>query len=997
MAAEAARAPQCAPSYIRLFLLKRVVAFALAFAIALVPAISHAQSDTGAIAVTVVDAASNAPLAGVRVFLTGVVTATALTTRAGVVRYTDVPTGIYRVRVSHAGYDVGLSHEFEVLGGKAVALRFGLSQATKGLRVIGAVTVRPTVQVNTNQITGDSAVRRISDSLLQALSALPGVDVTQSSNDPDAVVTISLNGHDESQTAIAVDGVPLSAPGVAANLRSISSDLFTSASTSFAPTAAGLGGTVSFRTLEPTQSWNERVFGSDGTFDHWNYNVAATGSIGPLGIAVMHASRGANTPLTFQTFADTSGLTYAHGGFSTLDGDFVKLRYRLGDSSSLTGAYLTSNNAISLLCTLDVTILPCGYGPGNSLQTRFALGYGTFASLIGNVALTATAYSADSHENDDELNRVLDGAAFPFETTTQRHTGGYAVTASLPQHKHTFTLSGNTFRSLTTFDPLVTASEFVVPSAVETSATTLQLVDTVQSSDKLALNFNVALANDGGIGASLLEGAGATWNPAPNDLLRFAAAYGSAQPGSTAPKSLSNPYDARFDCTTGTTLVTGPGDSPQRQSSSSYNLDWTHGWHGGQLTVDAYRQRQSGQTINGYVNALGEPPGFLPGGYIDQLELAWSQASVCGSAPFSPLGIYVNQPISGTSRLYEGLDASARIQLGNYVVLLPAYALNVATLLAADPRFAVPGSMMIVGAQLPGRPIHRAALTADVLVPRTHLEILLSGQYTGSNNNRELTPFATVAAGLSYPLGPGRLTVFASNLFNADAGTFSTLQYAQPIPLVGGATNFAAYPLPPRQWNVSYAFALGKGATAGSTLEEQAQQAARANAAPSEPGGPGSGTGMGGPGGPGSGTGGGRFHNILPQGGDPFALAQNPACDAPAQDVARPVLQMLRDYVAAYEARRPLPATPNFTITAHPQPATPPYWLDVEPIDLAKSPLAGRVRDIFACGYIAVLTQQQARSRGIVTGKGVFLGYAPGVGIFRVLPRQLPPGGGGVR
>ena len=96
-------------------------------------------------------------------------------------------------------------------------------------------------------------------------------------------------------------------------------------------------------------------------------------------------------------------------------------------------------------------------------------------------------------------------------------------------------------------------------------------------------------------------------------------------------------------------------------------------------------------------------------------------------------------------------------------------------------------------------------------------------------------------------------------------------------------------------------------------------------------------------------------------------------------------------------ARRPLPATPNFTITAHPQPATPPYWLDVEPIDLAKSPLAGRVRDIFACGYIAVLTQQQARSRGIVTGKGVFLGYAPGVGIFRVLPRQLPPGGGGVR
>ena len=978
----------------------RFVAFALALIFAFAPSFATAQSDTGTIVINVVDAASNAPLSGVRVFLTGAVTATALTTRGGLVRYTDVPTGIYRVRVSHSGYDVGLSHEFEVLGGKGVALRFALSAAknASGLRVIGAVVVRPTVAVNTNQITADSPLRRLSSDLLQALNALPGVALTQSSNDPDAVVTISLNGHDESQTAVTVDGIPLSAPGVAANLRTVATDLFTSASTSFSPTASGLGGTLNFRTLEPTQSWNERVSGADGTYDHWNYNVAATGSIGPLGIAVMHASRGANTPLTFQTFADNSGLTYAHGGWSSLDGDFVKLRYRLGDSSSLTGAYLTSNSNISLLCTLDVTTLPCGYGPGNSLQTRFALAYGTFASLIGNVALTATAYSADTHEDQNELNRILAGTSLPLESLTQRHTNGYAVTASLAQHKHTFTLTGNTFRSLTAFNPIVTASEFVVPSFVGTSATTLQLADTIQSSDKLALNWSVALANDGGIGASLLDGVGITWNPTQHDSLRFAAAYGSAQPGTTSPKSLSNPYDARFNCTTGTTLVNGPGDSPQHQSSSSYNLDWTHSWRGGQLTIDAYHQNQSGQTINGYINAVGEPPGYLPAGYLDQLDFAWQQPSVCGATPFSAMGIYVNQPISGTTRLYQGIDASARIQLGSNVVLLPTYALNVATLVAADARFSVPGSLMIVGAQIPGRPLHRAALTADILVPRTRLEVLLSGQYTGGNNNRELTPFTTVAAGLSHPLGPGRLTLFATNLFNTDAGTFSTLQYAQPIPLVGGSTNFAAYPLPPRQWNLNYTFAVGKGATVTSALQEQAQEAARSNAAPSEPGGPGSGTGMGGPGGPGSGTGGGRFRNALPQGGDPFALAHNAACNEQAQEVAKPVLDMMRGLATAYEAHQPLPPTPNFTVTPHQPPSgAPRYWLDVEPIDLQSSPLAGRVRFIFACSYVAILTPQQAQARGIVTDKGVFLGYAPGVGIFRVLPRELPAGGGSTR
>jgi hypothetical protein len=153
---------------------------------------------------------------------------------------------------------------------------------------------------------------------------------------------------------------------------------------------------------------------------------------------------------------------------------------------------------------------------------------------------------------------------------------------------------------------------------------------------------------------------------------------------------------------------------------------------------------------------------------------------------------------------------------------------------------------------------------------------------------------------------------------------------------------------------------------------------------------------MGGPGGPGSGTGGGRFRNVLPQGADPFSLARNASCTAQAQDTAQPVLQMMRDYVKAYEAHEALPQTPNFNVTAHPQ-TTPPYWLDFEPIDLQTSPLAGRVRFIFACAYVAILTPEQAQARGIVTEKGVFFGYAPGVGIFRVLPRQLPAGGGTVR
>jgi len=974
----------------------------------LVPFVAQAQSDTGGITVSVVDAASNSPISNARVFLSGVVMASALTTRGGVVRYTDVPTGIYHVRVARAGYDVISSNEFDVLGGKAVTLRFSLLPATANgkLRVIGAVTVRSTVQVSTHAITADSPARRISGSLLDALDTLGGVSVNQSSNDPDSVVTISLNGHDESQTAVTVDGIPLSAPGVAANLRGIATDLFTSAGTSFSPTASGLGGSVNFRTLEPTQSWNERVSASDGTYDHWNYQISTTGSDGRLGIAVMHTSRGANNPLSFESFEDESGLTYSHGGFSTLDGDLVKMRYRLGDNTSLTGAFLTSNSAVSLLCTQDTTLLPCGFGPGSNLYNRFALGYGTFASLIGNVGVTATAYSATSEEDLNEQNRVLGGTLDPFDSLTQRRTNGYSFTASLPTGRHTLSLSGNTFASSSVFNPVVTQTLFIVPSFSAINAHQLQLADVIKSSDKLALNANITSANTSGIGSSLLGGGGATWTPTTNDSVQFAASYGSAQPGSIAPRTLSDPDAARFVCASGTTVVYGPPDPPQKQFSASYNADWTHSWSNGQLTVDAYRQSQLGQTISGLISAAGEPPGFLPGGYIDRLEQAWALPTVCGNATFSPLGIYVIQPISGTARLYQGIDASARVQLGRYVMLLPTYALNIAMLVAGDPRLNVPQSPMIVGAQLPARPIHRAGLTVDGLIPRTGLELLASAQYTGANNARYLTPYTTVAAGVSRALGPGRITVFGTNLFNTSAGKFSTLQFAQPLPLQGGGSAlFAGLSLTPRTWNVNYTLAVGKNAENASPLEQQAEAAARAaGSAGTEqsnggPGGPGSGTGLGGPGGPGSGTGGGRLRNVLPAGGDPFGLASNQYCDAHAQDVARPVLQMLRGYVGAYEAHKTLPATTGFTITTHTISGQnkPAYWLDLEPENLQSSILSGRVRSLFACSYITTLGADQAQARGIETTSRVFLGYAPGIGIFSVVPRQLPPGGGNAR
>ncbi len=410
-------------------------ALALVFALlcgTVVPAAAQSSDTTGIIEITVRTADGDAPLADARVFLIGPTVASALTNKSGIVKYTDVPSGLYRVRVGKGGYVGVMSAQFEVLGEKQVDVHATLAIApprpgrtvaagatpapssstpanTSGLKVIGSVKAK--VTVTTTDVDQNSAVRRISDSLLDALGTIGGVDVTQSSNDPDAPQTISLRGHDESQTAITLDGIPLGAPGSAVNLRSVNTDLFTGAGVSFGAQAGALGGSVNFRTLQPTLTWQSMFAGSYGTFDKYNYQLGETGSIGKLGIAVLATKRAGNSPLTFQDFEDESGLTYPHGGESANIGDYLKLRYSLTDHTTLMFTALQNDQAISSLCTTDVTPFPCGIGPDNGSAGKFQFAYGTVQTLIGDTAVTATTYVNSNVNAQNDLARYVLGCA----------------------------------------------------------------------------------------------------------------------------------------------------------------------------------------------------------------------------------------------------------------------------------------------------------------------------------------------------------------------------------------------------------------------------------------------------------------------------------------------------------------------------------------------------------------------------------------------------------
>jgi hypothetical protein len=159
----------------------------------------------------------------------------------------------------------------------------------------------------------------------------------------------------------------------------------------------------------------------------------------------------------------------------------------------------------------------------------------------------------------------------------------------------------------------------------------------------------------------------------------------------------------------------------------------------------------------------------------------------------------------------------------------------------------------------------------------------------------------------------GRLTVFASNLFNTESGNFSTLQYAQPIPLSGGGSLLqAANPNAPRQYTVSYSFntgarpgaGLSRGAGGGTRGAQTAGAAGTQGQARNN-------------------LGFGRIQFIAPPPGvDPLSVAASRTeCTADLKPEAQKVLAQIGVAAAAYGAgQTTLPAVEGLTVTPHGDP-----------------------------------------------------------------------------
>ncbi|HEY9085477.1 MAG TPA: TonB-dependent receptor [Candidatus Tyrphobacter sp.] len=967
-----------------------VVCAAAALAVATCsPFAAAQQSDLGEIRIAVTDASTKVPLALARVLLTGPVIASELTGSNGEVLFTDVPDGIYRARVVKNGYEAVTSPQFEVIEGRAITVTVSLAYY-QALQVIGHVSVRSSTTVSADTITQDSAQRKLSNDLADALNKLSGVSVSTSSDDSNATQTVSLEGHDASQTQLSLDGIPLNAPGTAGDLRSFGTDLFTGASVHLGPQLGGLGGGVNFTTLEPTLSWLTYASLSMGSYGKYNYSVAETGSAGKLGIAVETTDRYAPTLVDGERYLDASGLDYIHQGNSSFGGELLKLHYAFSDSQTLIGTFLNSTRESGLVCLrLDGT-LPCGYGPNNGSQGNFDLYSLTDDALLGATTVQASIFGMSSKNLLNELNRYVGGVLEPNGFSSASQTTGYSINATLPsRERHTIAIQAYGTTTSQSNTPLVPQALPYYTGSAHSSYGTLQLTDTIHSNDRLTLNEAFGISHASYAPSSFLGSAGATWRPNARDTYALSYALGGIAAGGTRQTILTDPASLRFDCNGDVAYGSAPGDQPGSSSSSSLRFGYTHAIAGGSITLSLYRQVQNDVVLPVDVNgSVLTALGIVPPGYPALVQPIWDSPAGCNAAPGTPFGatqLYFRTPISGTRRTYEGGELTSYLTFGNLVVQ-PFYNLTSAVVFSSDPRIENSYSIVIPGKQLPNVPLQRAGIVFDYKSPGSALEYLFDAQYVGSNNPNDLPAYTTFDAGVSAQLQHGTLTVAASNITNAYSGIFASPQWEVPYVTLGGMTlpNLAR-PLAPRQYSVTYTVKFGEGAA-------QVPSGNAFQAPHGGPGGPEGGPrlflGPGGPGGPG-GRGRGGFRNrfsplpAVPP-ADPFAVNDNPqtcsASDVAAAQVLSNALKAFQARIeaaktsAGYPATIAVPQLPDATITYHGLGST--YALTITPKAFA------RVRMLAGC-----LTIHLARSED-VTARHL---YRPSNALFLVLQLQFMP------
>ncbi len=286
-------------------------------------AAASAAAATGSVTGTVLDAQQH-PVSGVAVVLSGPATNRTATAADGSYAFASVTPGLYRIAVTKAGFTPAAQDDVVVLAGSVTKASVQLQAAQfSSIREIGRVAVssggaRNAISTSTaavGTVSGGTFIEQGQLTVNRTLDEIPGVSIgigsgfagDQIANGASPLVTgiPSIRGALPYETASLIDGHPITigvygtfnpailSPYVLDQVEVVKGPGASAPNINYA-----IGGTINFRTLEPTRNDHVALDTGIDQYGGENLNVRATGSTenGRLGYAFDYSTQGTQGP-----------------------------------------------------------------------------------------------------------------------------------------------------------------------------------------------------------------------------------------------------------------------------------------------------------------------------------------------------------------------------------------------------------------------------------------------------------------------------------------------------------------------------------------------------------------------------------------------------------------------------------------------------------------------------------------------------------------------------
>jgi outer membrane receptor protein involved in Fe transport len=300
---------------------------------------------TGTVTGRIVDQAQ-APIAKVEIVLAGPVSKRATTDATGAFAFPAIPPGLYTLNITKAGF-TPLQDSIVVTAGATTNAKLQLGAASlNSISEIGRVAVSNnggnalnTSTASVATVSGSTFTDQGQLNVNRVLDQVPGVQIGVGShfagdgegNGASPIVTgiPQIRGALPYETASLIDGHPISIGAFGTfNPAFINPYILQDVEVVKGPGASApninyaIGGTVNFKTLEPTQTIKQSV---DLGIDQWggmNGNFRATGTVGKFGYAFDYATQGTQgtvrgfnplDPLNVYSGAVINGVTSCTG------------------------------------------------------------------------------------------------------------------------------------------------------------------------------------------------------------------------------------------------------------------------------------------------------------------------------------------------------------------------------------------------------------------------------------------------------------------------------------------------------------------------------------------------------------------------------------------------------------------------------------------------------------------------------------------------------------